>query len=137
MSQKAIRAALETELNTWAIANTFAVAFENRAYTPMTGTKYVRVFLLPAETQNPSLGTDHKRKTGIMQASLYMPFGTGPGTGETLADSLAATFERGTSFTASGVTVRILDDPSIAPALPGDGWYAIPVSIRYQADILS
>lgn len=137
MSQKAIRAALEVALNTWATTNGVALAFENRAYTPTTGTKYARVFLLPAETQNPSLGTNHKRLIGIFQVSLYMPFGNGPGAGETLTDSLTTTFKRGTSFTSGSVVVRVLDDSSVAPALQEDGWNVIPVSVRYQADIIS
>lgn len=137
MSVKAIRAALESAVATWAAAQTPAVPvqYQNVAYTPAIGTRYLRTFTIPAETENPSLGDAHRRYTGILQANLYMPDGNGSGTGETLADSLLTYFARGESFTISGVTVRILQSPSVNPALNDNGWYIVPVAIRYQADI--
>jgi hypothetical protein len=135
MSQQKIRAALETAFAAWATTNTVAVAWQNKPYTPVTGTKYCRPYLLPATTQNPSLGDAHKRMIGIFQVSLYLKLGDGPGAAETLADSLCSTFARGNGFTASGVTVRILESPSIRPAFNDEGWYVVPVDIPYQADI--
>ena len=135
MSHKAVRAALETALNTWATDNILPIAWQNRPYTPTVGTKYARAYLLPAETQNPSLGDTHKRLIGILQVSLYLPQGNGAGDAETLADSLCTAFARGQSYIASGVTVRVLDSPSVHPALDDTGWFVVPVDVRYQADI--
>lgn len=134
---KKIRQALEVALNTWSAAQTPAVpvAWQNSAYTPTLGSRYVRANILPAETQNPSLGDDHKRFIGIFQILVYTPDDVGPGAAETIAESLFATFARGTSFTASGVTTRVLDSPSVLPSFNDDGWYVTPVSIRYQSDI--
>ena len=135
MSQKTIRAALETALNSWATTNTVAVAWQNRHYTPTVGTKYARAYLLPAENLNPTLGDDHYRAMGILQVSLYLPDGPGPGAAEALADSLCAMFARGAAFTSGAVTVRMLDTPSISTASNEGGWYVLPVFIRYVADI--
>lgn len=134
---KKIRQGLEVALNTWASGQTPAipVAWQNRAYTPTIGSRYVRANILPAETQNPSLGDDHKRFIGIFQILVYTPDDVGAGAAETIAESLFTTFARGTSFTASSVTTRVLDSPSVLPSFNDDGWYVTPVSIRYQSDI--
>ncbi len=134
---KKIRQALETALNTWASAQTpvMPVAWQNKAYTPTLGARYVQANILPAETGNPSLGDAHKRFIGIFQVLIYAPDNKGAGDAETLAESLFTTFARGTSFTASTVTVRVLDSPSVLPSFNDSGWYVLPVSIRYQSDI--
>lgn len=135
MSVKSIRQALEVALGTWATDNNIAVSWQNVAYTPIIGTKYIRASLLPAETQNPSLGDNHKRYEGIFQLLLCLPDGNGSYDTDTLADSLLNYFARGQSFTVSSVTVRILESPSVNPSFADAGWYTTPVSIRYTADI--
>lgn len=135
--RKAIRTALETALNTWAAAQSpvVPIAYQNVGYTPAIGTLYVRASMIPAETQNPSLGDAMKRYTGIMQLNIYGKDGNGSGANETVSDSLLSYFARGESFVSGGVTVRILQSPSINPPLNDAGWYITPVAIRYQADV--
>lgn len=135
MSVKSIRQALEVALNTWATANSTAIAWQNVPYTPTIGTKYVRASMIPAETANPSLGDNHRRYEGIFQLLLCLPDGKGSADTDTLADSLLTYFARGESFTVSSVTVRILESPSINPSINDAGWYVTPVSIRYTSDI--
>lgn len=135
MSQKSIRAALETAFNTWASSNTVAVAWQNRPYTPTIGTKHARAYLLPADNQNPTLGSEHYRAIGIMQVLLYVPDGAGPGAAETLIDSLVLSFKRGQSYTSGSVTVRILETPSAGTGSNENGWYVVPIFIYYTADI--
>lgn len=135
MSQKSIREALEVALNTWATANSVGVAWQNVNFTPAANTNHARAYLLPAETLNPSLGDAHKRFIGIFQVSIYTQQNKGPGAAETLADSLCTTFARGESFTAEGVTVRILETPYTSPPQNDAGFYVNPVNIKYQADV--
>lgn len=135
MSVKSIRQALEVALNTWATTNSKPIAWQNVPYEPTEGTLYVRASILAAETQNPTLGDGHNRKIGIFQLLVYAKEGNGSSSAETVADSLLSYFARGESFTAGTVTVRILESPSIAPAINDGGWYIVPVSVRYTVDI--
>lgn len=135
MSVKSIRQALEVALNTWASANSVSVAWQNVKFSPSSGTKYVRVSILPADTQNPSMGDDHKRYIGLMQVLIYGDDAVGSSANETLVDSLFTSFARGLSLSAGGVSVRILDSPSVSPSFDDGGWYVTPVTIRYQADV--
>jgi len=134
---KKIRQALETALTTWAVAQTpvMPIALQNKSYVPTIGVRYVQANILSAETENPSLGDAHKRFVGIFQILINVKDKTGPGEAETIAESLFTTFARGESFAASTVTVRILDSPSVLPSFNDNGWYVLPVSIRYQSDI--
>lgn len=135
MSVKSIRQALEVALNTWAIANNTVISWQNIPYKPTEGTSYVRASLIPAETLNPTLGDSFNRKIGIFQLLVYVKEGIGNAAAETLADSLLNYFARGESFVANSITVRILESPSVSPALNDGGWYILPVSVRYSVDI--
>lgn len=95
----------------------------------------MRAALLPADTENPTLGDSFNRKSGIFQLLLYFPDGGGMGSSETLADSLLNYFARSESFTSGGIVVRMLESPSINPSFTDGGWLVTPVSIRYTADI--
>lgn len=136
MTQPRIRTALESRLNTWAAAQSPAVpvAWQNVAYTPTTGTRYVRASLLSGETQNPIYGPLHRRLIGILQVDIVAPTGTGMAASEALAESLCTQFKRGTTLTQSGLQIIMDYSPSIGPAQIDEGWVFLPVSIRYRAD---
>lgn len=130
MSLAKTRQALETALA--AMSPGIALAWENRPYTPTPGTPYARVHMLAAEPDNPEIGgliTDR----GFMQITLCYPLGTGPGAALAQAEVIRATFPRGASFTASGVTTQIERTPEIGPAMIEDDVYALPVRVRFYA----
>lgn len=133
MSIAKVRAALETRLGT--LTPALPTAFENAAFTPVAGTPYQRVFLLPATPDNEVLGCDYYREIGILQVSLYYPVNGGPGTAQARAQLLRTHFKRGTTMTSGGVTTTVSATPAIAPAFVDGDRYVIPVSIRYRAEI--
>lgn len=136
MSQKTIRAALESRLKTWADAQVPAipVAWQNVSYTPASGTRYIRAYLLPAETFDGAITGDYKLYAGIFQLSIYSPDGTGTGAAETIAELLIALFAQNTAIVKLGLTIFIDRTPSMAPSMNDDGWHVLPVSIRYRVD---
>lgn len=135
MSIKKIRDALESQLAT--LAGSVPIAWENKQFAPKLGTAYLRTNLLPATTQNPSFGGVHNRETGIFQVTPTFPVGAGSAACAAWAETIRNGFARGSTFTSSGVTVKMLRHPSVAPAIQTPDWFAIPVSISYQADILA
>ena len=137
MTIKRIRTALESRLNSWATAQSVPVAWQNVPYSPTTGTRYVRAAILPAETQNPIYGPDHRRLIGILQVDIVAPIGSGMGAIDTLAESICTEFARGTTLTQSGLTIIMDYSPSIGPSLIDEGWVYTPISIRYRADDFS
>ena len=137
MSDPAIRAALETRLKTWADAQAppVPIAWEDVPYTP-TGARYVRAFLLPAETQTPAMTADYRLYAGLMQVSICVPSGQGPGASDALYESLKSSFDYQTKLTATGgFTVLINRVPAKGPVMLGDGYRVLPVSIYYRADL--
>lgn len=136
MTQPRIRTALEARLSTWAAAQTPAVpvAWQNALYTPTTGSRYVRAYLLSGDAQNPIFGAQHRRLVGLLQVDVVAPTGTGMAASEALAESLCTEFKRGTTLTQDGLTVVMDASPSIGSALIEEGWVVLPVSIRYRAD---
>lgn len=132
MSAVKIKAALETALNGMTALST---VMENTAFAPVAGTPYQQVNILFAEPENVEYGRTH-RELGYMQIKLMYPLQAGSVTAITRAELIRSTFYRGASFTASGVTVIIERTPEIgAGSVEGDRW-AIPVKIRFFANIL-
>lgn len=131
MSIIAIRAALETALA--AMSPTISYAWENASFSPVVGTPYARVFLLKAAPDNPEMGT-FTRDQGILQISLAYPLDTGPNAAEARAELIRDTFYRGATFTASGVSVTVLNTPEVAPAIIEPDRYVVPVRIRFFAN---
>ena len=133
MSIVSIRAALETKLNT--ITPALATVWENIGYTPVAGIAYQAAYILPADTENPTMGDDFHRELGLFQVSLFYPVQAGTATAAARAELIKTAFKRGTSMVSGTVTVRINRTPSIGQGrVDGDRWH-IPVKIQYFADI--
>lgn len=133
MSAKAIRLALETRLNTMSPA--LATAWENVAYTPVSGTPYQRVNVLRATPDNPIIGQGFYRELGIFQVSLCYPLNSGANAATERAELVRTQFKRGISLTSGTVTVTIDGTPTISSGfVDGDRW-VVPVSIPYWANI--
>lgn len=130
MSLPAVRIALETALA--AMSPALATAWENADYSPVEGTPYQAVFLLPAEPDNPEMGR-LAREQGILQISLRYPLGSGPAAAQARAELIRDTFYRGGSFTASGITTTIERTPHILPGRAEEDRWVVPVRVRFYA----
>jgi hypothetical protein len=131
-SLPAIRAALETQLAT--VSPAISTAYENAEFTPVTGTPYQQVTLLPATPANVEMGPGYTEQ-GIFQANLFYPNGSGPADAIARAELIRAAFPYAASFVSGGVTVNIIATPEIGPARPEDDRFMVPVKIRFQARI--
>lgn len=135
MSDALIRTAFESRLATWAAAQTPAiqVAYENVNFTPPAG-RYLRCFILPADTQSDTLDGLHRKRMGIFQVDLCMPTGTGPGPAVALAASLDAAFPLTAPMTQSTLKIFLLSPMSPSAAIQQPDHYVVPVSCAYRAD---
>lgn len=133
MSYVTIRKLLEVQLNS--IASPLPTAWQNVPYAAQTGTAWQRVNLLPARTENPTFGDGFKRETGIFQVTLAYPENAGPQVIETKAEQIRAQFPRGLRLTSGKVSVLIDEAPSVAPSFNDGGFFRIPISIPYLADV--
>ena len=133
MSLPIIRKALELKLA--ALVPSLATAFENAAFTPVAGTPYQRVNLLPNTPDNSIQGSATYFERGLFQVTLCYPIGTGPSAAETQAQLTRAHFKRGTSMVNSGVTVIVTDTPRVSPAMIDGDRFCISISVPWQAQI--
>ncbi len=127
-----VRAALETALN--AISPAIATVYESTDYTPVSGTAYQKVFFRFATPVNIEWGSRHQ-EVGYMQVDLLYPALVGTATANTRIELLRSTFSRGSSFVSSGVTVNIINTPSIKGGnIEADRW-VVSVIINFSAQI--
>jgi len=135
VSQKIIRAALESRLSTWAAARVPAlpVAFEDVPFTPSGGT-YLQAYLLPATTDSPDLEGVMRSFVGLFQINIVTKAGIGRGTAEGIADELAALFPNNLKLVKSGVSVFVRSPCSSPAPILDDATSSLPVSFRYRAD---
>lgn len=133
MSDQNVRRALEQRLA--AMSPAIPTAWENVHFTPTVGTPWQRANLLPASPDNTMLGPREWMEIGIFQVTLYYPAGTGSDAAQTRAEAVRAQFKRGTTVSHGGLATVITHTPAKAAAYSADGWYVVPISIRYQACI--
>lgn len=129
---KDIQSALNTTL---ALAfPTMPIAWENAEYTPTVGTAYFRVWLLPAKTDTSTLGSNPWRvRTGIFQVSIFYPplIGFGIPKGKA-AEVVAAFLAEPRRLTYNTLSILILDAWPSSGNNDENGWYHIPVNIKYE-----
>lgn len=133
MSAVAIRAALETALN--GMSPALATAWQNDDYNPTTGTPFQRVAVINGSPIPIEMSGKWHREPGFMDVVLHYPKKTGPNAAEARAELIRDTFKHGTEFTASGVTVMVSNTPDIAPALPDEQWFVVPVRVPFHAHL--
>ncbi len=112
---------------------TMPIAWENTPYTPTIGITYFQVWLMPAETDLMTLGqSPWLMRQGIFQVSVFAPIGIGFGVAKGKAAEIIAAFKSSTSFVYNGLSVTIEKSWVSGGIIEDDGWYHIPVSIRYR-----
>ena len=133
MSIVAIRALLESRLAV--ITPALATAFENFPFTPINGTPWQRVNLMAAQPLNPTMGDGFRRDAGIFQVMLFYPENAGPSAAALRSELVCAQFDRGLSLTSGSLRVLVNTSPWASIGRNDGGWYALPVSIPYVADV--
>lgn len=130
-----IRILLESRLSTWAAAESPAipVAWENVRFNPPSG-RYLRAWLMPAETGSEDLAGAHRRYTGVWQVSVVVPTDTGPAAAGAIAEEIVALYPVNLLLSTTAIDVQIISPMSIHPALQDSDRYTVPISCRYRAD---
>lgn len=142
MSNALVRVALESRLLAWAMTRdpvidpATHIAWENARFTTPKGV-HLRVYLLPAVTSDPSLGTLHRRYQGLFQVNIYDPDDSGPATAAGIADEIEKLYPRGLVLPRNGRNVQIPRTPEIAAGQITEDGYFIPVRIRYRCDVIT
>lgn len=134
MSLVLVRSAFEVALA--AMSPALSTAYENAEFTPVVGTEFQRVYLIPGEPDDQELSGQLYWERGFFQVNLHYPLGAGPAAVSTRAELVRTTFYRGASFTSGAVTVIVRRTPEIGPGLTEDDRFIVPVRIQYSAQIL-
>lgn len=114
------------------------IAWPNLGFTPPTDAQgralpYLRVSHLPNVNQRLFINSDTHRRPGILQISVYAPLDSGASAATRIAGQVAGHFPMDHRVTVDGVTVRVTKAPDIAPALKDEPYWAVPVSVSYEA----
>jgi hypothetical protein len=131
LSNKIIRAELETRLKAWADSQVpkIPVAFEGVSFTKPNNGPMLECFLLPSATLDSNVSGTRKTRLGIFHVNVWAQSGKGMGQAESLAQSIVDLFPM---LPRQG-TVSIESTP-----FAGDhqddiaGWLGIPVTIQYR-----
>ena len=106
------------------------VQYENLAYTPVTGTKWVRFTVINGEANQASIGapgSNYYRYTGTVQIQCFAPLNMGAAGAKELADKAIGIFHNKVSagyIFRAGYAVTV-------PNSATDGWYQVNAIIPY------
>lgn len=129
-----IRSALELKLNS--IAGLPSIAWENLSFSPTTGQAYVKPRLIPTRREPAVRGLNPQMYyQGVFRIECYVPEGNGPGTGDTLANTIINALEATTSIYYDNVNDALLTEDEAFIVLESGGRTLLDnvtyVSIRY------
>lgn len=136
MSATKVRVALETALA--AMTPALATIWENKSSAaPVRGTPWQEPTILFSRPGNTALGANYYQERGVFQVALHYPSGNGAGAAEARAELIRAAFPRGSSFTSSGVSVRIPQTPRIGKGFTDTNHqeWILPVTVSFEADV--
>lgn len=133
MSLVLVRSALEVALA--AMSPSLPTAYENRPYTPVNGTAYQRVHLMPADPLSMEMSQRLHREQGFLQVTLCYPLGGGSGAAAARAELIRSTFYAGRTFTSGSINVTIDGTPSVLPADTEADFFILPVRIRFYSHV--
>jgi hypothetical protein len=135
MSLLKISAAFEKKLK--ALDTNFPTALENLPYTPVTGTAYQRIRVLPATPENPTVGSNYHREVGFCEIVLFYPINAGRGAAQTKAEAIKNHFPRNLSLTEDSQVIKIDRTPTLNVPVQVDDRYCIPITISYYSEIFT
>lgn len=132
MSNRAITKALENKLK--AIAPALPIAYNNVNFATPNG-PYQSAYVLFARPDTTGFGSGPYLQSGYMQVGLHYPTGGGAGEAQARGDLIRASFFRGLSLAADGITTVIEETPEVSGgAIEGDR-FVVKVLIRFYAQI--
>lgn len=137
MSDRIIRSLFEARLKSWADARLpkLPIAYEDVAFTPPAdGAPYLKVFLLPGNTDSEDLAGQHTSYRGVFQISVVTKSGSGRGAAGLIAEEIATLFPNNLALMKAGFTVFVRSPMSAAAALQGETSNSLPLSFQYRAD---
>lgn len=113
-----------------------SIAWENKAFTPTTGTRYYRATFLPGIPRSAGIGLAPMRHVGVFAVDIFEPAGRDHVAVTTEAERIVAAFQRGLALSYSGLVVHI-DRSYVARigAQPDPAWFQVPVRIEWRADV--
>lgn len=126
-----IKTAFEKKIAT--ISPTIATAYESVSFLPTTGVPYQELYLIPATNDNPFIDNSKYIAYGIFQITLKYPTNKGS---KDILDRVKLyldNFRSGDNLVQGGITINILNAPTVKNlGIDGDRLVYI-VSINYQA----
>ena len=129
-----IRAALESHLA--ATSDLPAIAYENVAFEPTTGTSFLKVQYLPTVTRPAVRGLNPQlRYQGVFSVTVFSPEGQGPATADDYANKVIDAFAATTdiSFTNADTETIIvsIDYAERQQGMIDSPWYFVPINIGW------
>lgn len=131
---------LQAGLDSLTLSPSLAVAWSGQTFAPAPDgngnpVAYLEAQLLPNATITRTINDDgSNRHQGFLQVSVMYPIDkSGIIPAFDIAGLVISHFKKGTVLSGSGVTVRIIQQPFVAPPLPDGDRMRVPVSIPYTA----
>lgn len=137
MSDRIIRSLFEVRLKAWADARLpkLTIAYEDVVFVPpANGAAYLKVYLLPGNTDSEDLEGKHTSYRGVFQVSVVTTSGAGRGAAGLIADEIAALLPNNLALTKADFTVFVRSPMATAGAIQGDTASSLPLSFQYRAD---
>lgn len=124
---------MQTPLASLTTVSSDKIVYVNKAFNPTQDEIFLQTFMLFSEPLQASLGTSGlQRFDGVFQINVYAPIDSGRTEINPILAELRELYKRGTTLTNDDISVKCKSTWESSP-LEGEGWYMVPVSVRWYA----
>lgn len=114
-------------------APTLPIAYPNVPFSPGLGKAYLAAQVMPNMADLTGLAFDSDTNyRGLFQVSVFWPAREGIIKPMQVAAQVAAALKVGTYIERNGVSVRIEEQPTVAPPIQESDWAQIPTTARWR-----
>lgn len=124
--------AAERKLSTLA----YPIAFENVEFTPNTGV-YLKTQFTIQSPDDPVIGDRYYRERITFQVFVTDDLGKGTANALTVAESIRALFDKGSTMNEAGTNIYVLNTPRISGSMVTKERLVVPIMIDLVVEVFS
>ena len=128
-----LRGLVYPEISAFGVAENIKVRMPNKPLLRDKLKRYMSISTLPVQPQLFTVCDGGSIYVWLVQVSIYYRDGVGEEDITQVADKIRAAFPVNREFVGQDQTYRVDLPAALAPSVPTEGWYFIPVTIRIKA----
>jgi hypothetical protein len=127
--------ALNERIKTLPFTPKLPIAYAGKTYAPVDGKAFLAVNKISVDPIRLFIGDQTNERTGTLTITFVSAINNDTSYYEEQAGTIADHFRQDTLMAYEDVCVRVISQPHVVSGFQDNGWWRVPVNIRWQTYI--